>query len=122
MGCAATMSAVPDADAWDRQPPVPINDERLCANLVPPTVRKSVPPEYSTALRRSGVEGNVLLTVVVNANGDASIAKVASAPSPELARSCVNAVLAQLYSPAACDGEPVSVSWQVSCRFRIHPS
>jgi TonB family protein len=76
----------------------------------PPVITKMVKPVYPEIAREDGVEGRVVLTIVVDTEGMVSEAKVVFAePADIFNDAALNAVLQYEFKPAKIDGEPVKV-------------
>ncbi len=79
---------------------------------------KSVPnPAYSEEARRSGTQGNVLLTIVINEKGDVTDAKIKRGLEPGLDQNSLDAVKQWNFDPATIDGKPVPVQLNVQVSF-----
>ena len=111
-------------------PPSPVNapavDPTLPATADPsaigstvPTVIRRVPPVYTEAARRRGIEGSVLLRALVLPDG--SVANVSVIRSLDAAsgldRQAVEALRQWRFEPARTNGEPVRAFVQVEMNF-----
>lgn len=85
----------------------------------PPRVVHEVRPEYSEAARRSNVEGEVLLEVVVQRDGSVGAVRVVRGLGYGLDERAVAAVRQWRFAPARRLGEPVDVLVEVAMEFRL---
>jgi periplasmic protein TonB len=78
-----------------------------------------VAPIYSPIARTAHVEGVVVISAIIDENGDVVQAHVVSGPGL-LVASALEAVMKWKYEPTYLDGEPVSISMEVTVTFRLH--
>ncbi|HHN74790.1 MAG TPA: energy transducer TonB [Acidobacteria bacterium] len=80
-----------------------------------------VAPRYPLRARWRKLEGKVILSAVVEADGRVSSVKVVTAPEPDrgLARSAIQAVRKWRYRPALLEGRPVACHITVVVNFNI---
>jgi len=107
-------SAAPEAD---RQPPVMVT-----ANMTPPKLIQQVNPEYPTLAKKAGVEGTVLLRLVIGTDGRVQKAEVLTVLPPKskgigLEDEAIKAVMQWKFSPALSAGKPVKVYYNVPVKF-----
>lgn len=78
-------------------------------------------PEYPEAARKAGVEGKVLVEVLISADGGVTgaVVKEGIAGHPELDRAAVDAVMQWKFEPATSNGEPVEMSILIPIEFRL---
>jgi TonB family protein len=72
---------------------------------------------YPAKARARGLQGSVVLEIVVSATGSVSKARVLSSPDPELAAAALAAVRRFRFSPAEVDGKPAPVQIQYAYNF-----
>ena len=78
-------------------------------------------PQYSELARKKGLEGRVVLQVIVQVDGTATDLQVVKSPSPELAEMAIEGVSKWRFNPARrADGEAVPVSVPIEVTFRIN--
>jgi TonB family protein len=82
------------------------------------SLRKSVTPAYPEVAKARGVEGTVLLNVVIGLDGKILKAVVVSGP-PELAQSALDAISQWEYAPTLLNGKPVFVITKISAEYRL---
>lgn len=85
-----------------------------------PRAIKQTPPEYSDEARRKKLEGTVLLSLVVTANGDTTDIKVTRALGSGLDEKALEAVSQWKFEPATKDGKPVAVKIAVEVSFHLY--
>lgn len=85
-----------------------------------PRAIKQAPPEYSDEARRKKLEGTVLLSLVVTANGDTADIKVTRALGSGLDEKAIDAVREWKFEPATKDGKPVAVNIAVEVSFHVY--
>ncbi len=106
------------AVAKESTPPQPAR--KAAAVKQSPRVARQVPPVYPSAARRAGVEGSVLLQVVVQTNGRAGdVLLVSSSGSGLLDAAAMKAVRKWSFRPAMIDGQPTSGHVRVPVRFEL---
>ena len=83
-----------------------------------------VAPRYPLRARWRKLEGKVILSAVVEADGRVSSVEVVSAPEPDrgLVRSAIRAVRKWRYRPALLEGRPVACHITVVVNFNIEES
>ena len=84
------------------------------ANLI-----KKVQPVYPPAAKAAGIQGTVLLEMVISKEGVPQELRVISAPSDELAQSSLEAVGDWRYRPTLLNGEPVAVVTDVIVNYTL---
>lgn len=77
-----------------------------------------ITPNYPKRARKAGVQGDVVLTLNIDANGSVTAASVVSG-NPELVEAAVKAVRKWKYVPYDLNGAPVAVTTKVLVRFSI---
>jgi protein TonB len=89
------------------------------SGITPPGLLKEVKPVYSEEGRRRGVEGDVLLEVVVRADGTVGSVRVVRGLGAGLDQRAAEAVRQWRFSPARRFGTPVDVLVEVAVEFRL---
>jgi protein TonB len=85
-------------------------------------IRLTAPyPVYPALARQAGIQGAVVLNVIIGKDGTVEGITVASG-HPLLTSAAVDAVKKWTYRPTLVDGEPVSVGTQVTINFRLPPA
>ncbi len=86
----------------------------------PPQIMKYVNPVYPELARSAGIEGEVVLKVVVGKDGkvvDVSI--IRSNVTPSMEKAAIEAAKKLLFRPAMQGGVPLQVSVEVPIKFRL---
>jgi TonB family protein len=85
----------------------------------PPTLLREVKPAYTDEARRRAIEGNVVLQIIVRADGSVGDVRVVHTLSAGLEARAVDAVRQWRFSPARHQGAPVDVLVEVSVGFSM---
>jgi periplasmic protein TonB len=86
----------------------------------PPQRLRAITPVYPTVLKEKGIEGEVELSVDIDAKGEVVAVRVLGEPEhEEFAQMAIDAARKSAYSPAKRRGVPVSYTIQFTVRFRI---
>jgi TonB family protein len=86
--------------------------------LMPPRIIKRVDPNYSEAARKAGLEGNVILKLVVDKDGSPRNICIERSLRDDLDQNSARAVAQWRFDPATKDGEPVA-TW-ISAETSFH--
>jgi TonB family protein len=89
------------------------------AGITPPELVREVKPEFTDEARRRGVEGDVVLEIVVRRDGSVGDVKVLQGLGAGLDRRAIDAVRQWRFSPAKRYGTPVDVLVEVAVEFKI---
>jgi protein TonB len=86
-----------------------------------PAVVKEVKPEYTAAAREAGIQGTVLMSTVVKADGTVGDVKVIESLDSELGldNQAVEAVKQWTFKPGTREGKPVAVRVAVEMHFTL---
>lgn len=89
--------------------------------VTPPRVMKDVKPKYTDEARAAGIQGTVVLDVVVQEDGNVGEVKVAKSLDTTygLDDQAVNAMKQWLFSPGTKDDKPVAVRVEIEMTFRL---
>jgi protein TonB len=79
---------------------------------------KKIQPEYPEEARQGRIQGQVVLQVVINQNGDIENATLVSG-HPLLAPAAIEAVKQWKYKPYLLNGQPVIVETQIVVNFEL---
>ena len=77
-------------------------------------------PSYTTQAKHAGIQGVVLLTVVIGLDGRASDIHVSRSLDPGLDRNAVGALKKWRFEPGRRDGRAVRVRASVEVNFRLN--
>jgi len=94
----------------------------VTANMTPPALISQVNPTYPELARKAGVEGTVLLRLIIGAEGKVQEAKVLTVIPPKakgvgFEDEAVRAVMQWKFSPALSGRKPVRVYYNVPVKF-----
>jgi protein TonB len=78
---------------------------------------RKVPPIYPEEARAAGIEGDVVLKILIAADGHVESAEPTDG-NPILAAAAVEAVLQWLYKPTLLNKQPIEVVTTVTVSFR----
>jgi protein TonB len=78
-----------------------------------------VRPDYTDEARRLGIEGDVVLEIIVRADGSVGEIKVLQGLRGGLDRRAIDAVKQWRFSPARRHGSPVDVVVEVAVEFKL---
>lgn len=106
-----------------KAPPVKKEDEIFVAFDTPPQPVRVAKPDYPEIARKSGLEGLVLLEVVIEKDGTVSNAKVLKSlqPGPDgCDEAAIEAALKSVFTPAKQRDKPVRVKITLPFRFTLN--
>ena len=84
-----------------------------------PKLVKMTHPVYPPEAKAAGIEGSVVLQVVITKEGNPSSVKAISSPADSLSQSATAAVKEWKWEPAKLNGEPVEVVSDVTINFEL---
>lgn len=74
-------------------------------------------PHYPMELRLSGIEGEAIVDLLVDATGQVAAVNLVSASHPEFGTEALAAARKWTFAPATVDGKPVAARLQVPFRY-----
>ena len=89
------------------------------SGIEPPTVMREVKPLYTEPARRRGLQGDVLLEIVVRRDGSVGDVRIVKGLGEGLDQKAVDAVRQWKFNPARRHGTPVDVLVEVAMEFRL---
>lgn len=89
------------------------------SGIAPPSLLREVRPDYTDDARRMGIEGDVVLEIVVRHDGTVGEVTVLRGLGGGLERRAMDAVRQWRFSPARRFGTPVDVLVEVAVEFRL---
>jgi len=96
---------------------------RVCpadpSSFTRPKIVRHVDPEFSEEARRAKVNGNVMMALTVDTNGDATDLWVVRPVGYGLNEEAAKAVRQYKFNPATCGGEAVASSLAIDVNFQI---
>ena len=89
-----------------------------------PAIIHCAPPSYPDTLRQAGIQGRVLLQLIIDTLGRPERASLRALTSPHdlMASTAINAMQACQFTPARVRGRAVRVLVQIPLDFKIHGS
>jgi TonB family protein len=84
-----------------------------------PSVTYKVEPTYTPEAKEAKIQGGVVITLVVNAQGRWDDIKVTQSLDPGLDANAVAAVSQWLFKPGTKDGQPVDVAVTIEINFKL---
>ncbi len=92
---------------------------RIGGGVSAPSLLSKVEPEYSEEARKAKFQGTVVLSVVVDANGNPKELKVVRPLGLGLDQKAIEAVEKWHFRPGLKDGKPVAVAATIEVNFRL---
>lgn len=89
------------------------------SGISPPGLLREVKPQYTEEARRAGIEGDVLLELVVRADGSVGQVTILQRLGAGLDQRAIDAVRQWRFSPARRYGTPVDVLVEVAVEFTL---
>lgn len=89
------------------------------SGIDPPSLLREVKPQYTDEGRRQGVEGDVVLEIVVRRDGSVGDVKILRRLGAGLDQKAIEAVRQWRFSPARRMGAPVDVVVEVAVEFKL---
>jgi periplasmic protein TonB len=89
------------------------------SDIDPPSILHEVKPDYTEEARRKGLEGDVVMEIVVRSNGSVGNVRVLQGLGLGLDQRAIDAVRQWRFSPAKRRGQVVDVLVEVSVEFRL---
>jgi protein TonB len=91
------------------------------AKVVAPQRKKAIQPEYPERARQDGIEGDVVVRVVIDASGKpTSVSIVKPADDEELNAAAKKAAMKEIFSPATRDGVAIEYALTYTYYFRLN--
>jgi TonB family protein len=93
--------------------PIPVGGK-----VQPPRVIYRVAPEYPVLAHQAGIQGEVIISAVIDSKGNVVDMKIVSGPAL-LYEAAMKALGKWKFEPTYLDGEPVAIRWNATVNFRI---
>ena len=122
IGGAAPAPAAPTSGAEPpaKGAPAPPSDVlKVGGDVKEPVLVNRVTPAYPEESRKNNVQGNVVLSAVVDEKGAVSKVEAVESPAPDLTKAAIEAVKQWTYKPATKKGKPVKVQLTVTVSFKL---
>jgi protein TonB len=97
------------------QPKVPV---RVGPHVQPPRIIHRVEPVYPALAKQARVEGNVVISVIIDTKGNVVEMKTVSG-NPLLLKSALDAVQQWRYEPTLLKGQPVDIDMTITVTFTL---
>jgi len=102
-------------------PPPSESAQEFYAFDEPPILIKSIAPQYPQLAQNAGIEGTVVIRVVIGVDGKVEQANVISSDvTPAMEKAALSAAQKFLFKPAKQRTVPVRASMAVPIRFKLH--
>jgi len=88
------------------------------ADVIQGNLLKQVPPVYPEEAKKAGIQGSVVLEIVISKEGVPTDLRVASGPR-ELQNSAIDAVRQWRYKPYLLNGDPIEVTSTVTITYSL---
>jgi periplasmic protein TonB len=89
------------------------------SGITPPSVLREVKPDYTQEARRRGIEGDVVVEVIVRADGSVGQVRLLQGLGAGLDQRAIEAVRQWRFSPAHRHGTPVDVVVEIAVEFKL---
>jgi TonB family protein len=89
------------------------------SGIEPPSLLREVKPDYTENARQRGIEGDVVMEIVVRRDGSVGDVRVMQGLGYGLDERAIEAVRQWRFSPARRRGQPVDVLVEVAMEFKI---
>jgi len=89
------------------------------AGITPPSILREVTPDYTDEGRRRAIQGDVVLEIVVRADGSVGSVKLLQGLGSGLDQRAIDAVRQWRFNPARRYGTPVDVVVEVAVEFKL---
>lgn len=118
------LSVFGEAGRFLKESPVPAPHPELVGPQSPfveaPKIRKRVPPEYPEGAKAFGVEGNLVVEIVLGADGIPREPRVLQPlPAATLTYVTLEAMKRWQFEPARYQGEPVAVWYNLTVQYKL---
>jgi TonB family protein len=124
MPLALTLAFIPGA-TLERSQNAPQNPAEVVYTGLGPGMTNPKPiyqpnPEYADRPRRKKIDGNVLLSLIVTADGTVRDPQVTRSLDKDLDKKALECVSKWKFEPATKDGQPVAMHIAVEVNFRLY--
>lgn len=93
--------------------PIPVGGD-----VRPPRIIYRVNPDYPLLAYQAGIQGEVIISAIIDSHGNVVDMKVVSGP-PLLYSAAMKALGQWKFEPTYLNGEPVAIKWNATVNFRI---
>jgi TonB family protein len=102
------------------QPPSEVVYDHQAPGMTHPTPVYQPNPEYADRPRRKKIQGNVMLSMIVNADGTVRDPQVTQSLDKDLDKKALECVKKWKFQPATKDGQPVAMRVVVEVNFHLY--
>src|SRR5262249_49317363 len=99
-------------------PPSPVSAPRTVSHIKAPRLITATPPQYPAIAKQNRIQGDVIIEMDIDANGNVTGEKVLSGP-PFLQAAAKDAVRRWKYEPATLNDNPTPYHMQVKVHFAL---
>ena len=92
---------------------------KIGGDVLAPKVIKKSEPQYTKRARHDKIQGNVLIDLIIGANGRPKNIRIQKSLAPDLDKQAARSVSSWRFDPATRSGKPVSVQAKVEVHFRL---
>jgi TonB family protein len=114
------LNASLDASLFQFDPPSGSQQVSGSHRTTPPALTSKREPKYTSEARKAGLQGTVLMSLVVGTDGVPQNVKVLRGLGLGLDEKAIEAVEGWRFKPATRDGEPLAMPAQVEVNFQLH--
>lgn len=100
--------------------PLPEWSRNPSAQKTPPHTIKQTSPQYSQRARREGIQGHVVVTLLLKADGTPTYIFVSRSLDLDLDKNAIDAVRNWQFNPAEIDGHPIPAWINVDVDFHLY--
>jgi TonB family protein len=101
-------------------PPLPVGVYRPCqGDIRMPEPKKTKHPSYTREAMREGIQGSVIMRVIVNADGGTGDILIGQSLRHDLDMAAVDAMKQWRFKPATHNGQPIAVAVFVEMSFHL---
>ncbi len=104
---------------WDSNTQYLPFQKESTASFIPAKLVKRVAPEYPAEAREKGIQGTVILNVIVQKDGSVTVQNVAEG-DPILSPAAIEAVQQWRYEPNLLNGQRIEVQTQINVVFTLN--
>ena len=94
--------------------------EKYAKGVTPPKPVYQPNPDYAESARKKKIQGEVLLSMIVTAEGTVRDATVTQSLDKDLDKKALEAVAKWKFQPATKDGKPVAIYIAASVQFHMY--
>ena len=89
-------------------------------NMIPPKLITRAEPDYPESMRKDGIQGRVVITAMIDREGNVKDPTVLESINEILDAEAINCIAKWKFEPGTVDGEPVDVEMTMSVEFKLN--